>query len=252
MKQYLHRYAASLKWLLFTSASLIAVTACSSSPTFTNIPSPTLTPTPEPVDVPTLLAASADQMAGLQSFTFRITHSNGGTDLGGDIGIVFEEISGTVARPDKMRVQMLGKVRGLAVDLEVISVGGETYVSNPLTGTWSSVGASINPFAFFDPQGGIVNIMATVEGAVYLGDGTLEGEPVHIISGSISAQLLSSFLGEAVGTGTLEAEVWIGTNHSHLRKVELRGLLTPVEEPGIIRTIELAGYDETFNIEPPI
>ena len=103
MKQYLYRYAASLKWLLFTSAALIAVTACSSSPTPTNTPSPTLTPTPEPVDVPTLLAASAEQMAGLQSFTCRVIHNSGGTDLGGDIGIVIEEIWGTVARPDKMR-----------------------------------------------------------------------------------------------------------------------------------------------------
>jgi len=193
--------------LALAAFALVAIGACSSSPTPTQTPSPTLTPTPEPVDVLALLAASADQMARLQSFTFRVTHNTGGTDLGGDIGIVIEEISGTVARPDKMRVQMLGKVRGLAVDLEVISVAGETYVSNPFTGTWSSVGASINPFAFFDPQGGIVDIMATVEGAAYLGDGTLEGEPVHIISGSISAQLLSSFLGEAVGTGTLEADV---------------------------------------------
>lgn len=251
MKRHLSAHARFLT-LAVAALALLTLAACSDTPAPTDTPSPTSTPTPIAVDVPVLLAASAQQMLGLQSFTFRVTHSNGGTDLGGDIGIVIEEISGTVAQPDKLRVQMLGKVRGLAVDLEVIAVGGEAYVSNPFNDEWSSVGASVNPFAFFDPQGGIVDIMATVEGATYLGEGTFEGESVHIVSGSISAELLSSFLGEAVGSGTLEAEVWISTEHLHLRSVELRGLLTPGEEPGIIRFIELAGFDETFNIEPPI
>ncbi len=261
MQKLPNRPSPALRWAPFAllpiallAAALLALAACSNSDSTNGQPAATAlpTPTPTPIDVPALLAASGERMAGLQSFGFRVTHEGGGTDLGGSLGLVVEGVEGSAGQPDKLHVDIAGSVRGLPVDMKLITIGEEVWLSDPFTERWSSIDDAVNPFAFFDPQGGIVDIMANVRQASYVGLDAVDGASAHRIRGTLPAQVLSSFLGIALSDGILDAAVWLGTDSLYLRRVELQGLLVPGEEPGILRIIELDAFNGPVDIQPPV
>jgi hypothetical protein len=49
-------------------------------------------------------------------------------------------ISGAVKKPDQLEATIEAKLGGLTVDTEVIAVGGQLYVKDPMTGKWKTLG----------------------------------------------------------------------------------------------------------------
>ena len=132
------------------------------SPAPTPSPTPTPTPTPVPFDPTTVLERSGKAMQDLESFRFELTHNEGGTEF--IPALVVEEALGEVVKPDRLSLKFSGTFGGsYAIKSTLVSVGGTTYMTNPLTGTWQEMDDTVSPLGFFNPTVGIAAMMLQLE-----------------------------------------------------------------------------------------
>ena len=188
-------------------------------------------------------------MAALDSFNFRLSHENGGTPLA--IGLVVSDVEGDVVKPDGLRVSLGATFSGFFVEMQLVSLEGVTYMTDPVTQAWEIQEAGVNPLAFFDPATGIDSIMSDLAEPSLHGQVTLEGVTTHNISGKLPSDSLVPLLSTVTPDLTVDTEVWIGVDDSYLRKVVFRGVAVSGDAENIVRTITLASFNQASEIEAP-
>lgn len=207
--------------LLVLSAILVVAAgghACSrerppsAPPTVTLTPTATRTPTPTPVNLQALLQESGHVMENLDSFRFLLEHPSGGTPLALLPGLAIQDAEGGVISPDKLIAHFGGALGSLYVKTSLITLGEESYMTNPITGKWEIVPPEISPLGFFNPREGIASMMTVVEQAALLPD----GKGVYQISGRIPAEALAPLLGTTLKGTTVAVDLTIDVDDLYL------------------------------------
>ena len=226
----------------------VAVVACggsadetpSSTVRATSIP----TPTPTPVNPAAVLLESGRTMQVLESFHFRLDHQEGYTSL---MNLALSEAEGDIVKPDKMSVDLIGGSAGFLIKSGLIVLGDDSFMINPLAGKWEALPKEASPLGFFDPQEGIVSMMAAVEAPVLT---SFDGR-VYTIEGHLPADALSPLIGPTLDGATVSVEVAISVAGYYLERVVFVGAAKEGEIEGTIRTIKLSRFDEPVTIEAP-
>lgn len=144
------------------------------------------TPTPEPTATPTPLSAEAilqgafdaSKQASSYRFDMEMLMTLSGPDIGEDMEIPMH-YSGDVQPPDRMQGKMTMTTNDVEVESEVVVVGDETYVKNPLTNKWQ---ANPQTATLVDPKN-LVMDPADVQDLELLGEETVEDIPVYHLTG---------------------------------------------------------------------
>ena len=101
-----------------------------------------------------VLTKSYDAMQAVKAFHFTMDHSTGGTPIGS--GLTMTKAEGDIVRPDKLSIKLKGTSMLGAVEVSLISAGGETKMTNPLNGgKWETVPDMFKVLTVFDPGKGI-------------------------------------------------------------------------------------------------
>lgn len=139
---------------------------------------------------------------------------------------------GDYRAPDRHHLALTTELAGISFETELITIGGEDYATDPLTGVWQ-----VSP----TPLTGIVNLLsiATLRieltpevtgGFILVDEGRLDGEDIYYLRGSITGKALSDVLDDSdVGYGDAQVEYWIGAENFAVRKAEIREIR--IEEP---------------------
>ena len=202
-------------------------------------------PTPTPINPQAALDRSGTAMAGLDTFHFRLEHSTGGTPLAQNL--IITSTDGYVARPDRLSLEFTGSFGNFAMRGKLITIGDETFITNPLNDEWQVLQDQVSPLAFFDPAQGISRMMSQVTGPTIL---DIHAKEIHI-GGQLPASALSPLFGATAG-GIIDVELTIDLRNSYLTKVVLDGRITETELDGIVRTIVLDQFNQPTKIEPPL
>lgn len=228
---------------------MAAAAACGSSPAVEPTPAtaPVPTPTPTPVNVEALIQQSGEAMAALKTFRFFLSHPSGGTPLALLPGLAIQEAEGAVINPDGLEARFSGALGALYVESNLISVGDDSYLTNPLTGKWEAIPQEISPLAFFNPRDGIASMMSQVSEVTL----TSESADEYRVAGRIPAEALAPLLGKTLSGVSVSVELIIDRQSHHLREARFEGRVTSGEPDGTIRVITLSGFDEPLSIEPP-
>ena len=233
---------ATLLGSVFIAAILVG---CGHSPQ----PDPTAVPvpTPTPIDVVGLLARSGEATGALETFRFQLEHNGvGGTPLTESLTVT--EADGTVVSPDSVSVEFAGTLGNFAVRSSLITLGDDSYMTNPLTGAWEQVAREVSPLGFFDPQRGIGSMMTEVQAPVLVE----KSGGQFIIEGDLPVEALRPLLGGSLMEGnTVDVRLTIGSDDLFLQRAILDGRLTAIEPDGVVRTITLSEFNEQVTIEPP-
>ena len=243
------RTRTTLPLLIALVATLLAAHACGGSdPEETPATVPTSTPSPSPtptIDARAVLLQSGEAMEALVSFEFQLTHKSGGTTL--IPGLVIKEAEGFVIKPDKISAEFSGAFGGFAIKAGLITLGEDSYMTNPLTGRWETVPREVSPLGFFDPSKGIAAMMSRVtEATVEPGEGD-----VYTVVGSLPAEAMAPLLGSTVKGSTISVELTIDATDLYLLEARVSGRVTAAEPDGTIRVIRLTRFNEEFTIEAP-
>lgn len=185
-------------------------------------------------------------MEALKSFHFRLEHDDGGTPLGENLLLI--SVEGSIVKPDRISIEFNGSAGGFAFKSSLITIGDDSFMTNPINGEWGSVPKEVSPFAFFDPQQGIAAIMNRVEQPVLVS----ANENTYIVSGTLRSEAFVALFGTTAQGNPVSIEAVIRVEDLRLTRVTLSGLITPDEEQGLVRTIRLSNFEDTFEIVQPV
>jgi hypothetical protein len=196
------------------------------------------------VDPSDVLASSAEAMAAVESASFEMRRSGATVEIE---GMVFDSAVGEYVAPDSARALLRLRAGDLSVELGTISIGERTWLTNPLSGSWEELesGTGFNPADIFDPDIGwpplLTDDISNVEyldrrGGVHRIRGTVAGERMAVLTAGLAdAQPV-----------TVEMEIDRSTNRLHRLEFETMG------DGGVSSwVIDLSGYDESVQIQPP-
>jgi lipoprotein LprG len=188
-------------------------------------------------------------MADVDSFHFVLDHAGGGTPIAR--GLEMEKAVGDVAKPDRLQTEIQAIMAGIEVEVEIVTVGHSTYITNPLNGRWEPLPNEFQAVSIFDPGTGVTAILEKTTDLVELDHEKVSGHACYHLAGKVAAEELRPITTSSVEGTTVDAEVWIDRQDFSLRKIELKGQITKKEKPGIIRTIRLSRFDQEVSIELP-
>ena len=232
---------ATLLGTVFTTLILVG---CAHSPQPDKVATPA--PTPTPIDVEALLTRSGEATGALKTFRFQLEHNReGGTPLTDTLTVT--EADGTVVSPDGLSIEFAGTVGNFAVRSSLITLGDDSYMTNPLTGVWEQVAREVSPLGFFDPQLGIGSMMTEVQSPVLVSKSDAEIE----IEGALPVEALKPLLGGLTQGTTVNVRLTIDADTLYLEQAILDGRVTATEPDGVVRTITLSEFNEQVTIEPP-
>ena len=244
---------AALLLLSTVVLTLLGFAGCSRSATTPSEPTPiptstsTPVPTPTPINVQDLLRRSGEATSKLNTFHFRLEHNDeGSTPFSDTLDII--EAEGDVVSPDRVSLDFSGRFGGrFAMRASLITIGSDSYMTNPLTGNWEEVPAEVSPLGFFDPQQGIGAMMTGMRTPALV---SKEGNEFKI-EGDLDVQALRPLLGAATQDGIVRVEVTLDKDTLYLKKAVIEGRATASEPDGVIRTITLSSYNESISITAP-
>jgi lipoprotein LprG len=205
--------------------------------------------TTTPLKASEIISKSSEKMESINSFHFVLDQVGGGTPIA--TGLEMTSAVGDVVKPDRLGTTISGLLSGMFIEVQIITVNEEIYMTNPVTGKWELLPAQFNILGVFDPNNGIAAIMKGIADLTKLDDEKMGGVVCYHLSGSIDSTVLRPIIVNSVEGVTIHTEVWIGEEDFLVRNIKLEGKITEAEAEGIIRTLELSNFNEEVSIEIP-
>jgi hypothetical protein len=204
----------------------------------------------EDVDPQAVLNEAIPAMRALESFTFTYdvtrpedTEPVQGTDV--------VALDGAVDSAGSMEAGIDLTQNGIPLHINFVAVGDTHYVQNPLTQRWQSVAASDSPVGELNLGASAIQILERIQSPAYDGQDEIEDVACHRITGTVAAEDVEGIAQAVSVDSDFPVEVWVGVEDSLIRRITLDGAATTTEPEGTVRTIELQGFNEPVEIEPP-
>jgi hypothetical protein len=215
-------------------AANAAATQTAAAPTAT--PRPTDTPTPQPTDTPTpqpaapeaetIMTDAQEAMAQVESFHMDMEMSASISQEGVSMEIPIS-FAADVEKSGNMQGTMSISFMGMSIDLEMISVDGVTYMTDPTTGEWTIASEAEGSPLPFDPEAIVVPQAGEggLEDMTLVGQETLNGVDVYHLQGTLPGDAFAAAAGEETGVADLPAEVWIGVDDGLIYQLSFSGAI---------------------------
>jgi hypothetical protein len=231
-------------FVLLVCIGLLAVTGCKGSL------SPSSSPSPTPLSAGQILSESGSKLEAAKSFHFVLEHTGGGTPIA--MGIEMMKASGDMLKPDKMKTSISGVAIGMVIQVQVVTIGNDTYMTNPLNGNWELLPNEFKVLSVFDPANGVAAILKNLSGATRLNDEEIGGKTCYHVSGEVDSGELNAISGSSIHGIKDKAEVWISQKDFLPQVIKLQGRITETEKEGITRTLSFTDYNLEVKIEKPM
>src|SRR5258708_13765419 len=148
-----------------------------------------------------LLAALQKNFRTVSAFHVVMQVQNPGPAGQGQIQI--RTANGDIGMPDKVKAQATVMMSGQSVTVNLISIGEQQYITDPITGQWRVVKGVLDPRVLTNPDTGIISLISKVQNISQPTSDTVSGTPCWRINGQLSAKYLAFFTGGGVPADTL-------------------------------------------------
>ena len=143
-------------------------------------------------------------------------------DLGGLIMEVPIAYGGDYQAPDRTHVTLSMSFLGFATEIDVITIGDTTYVSESESGEWVIQSGEDEELLLFGPREFIALKPSDLKELTLIGMETLDGVAVYHLRGQVSGETIGELAGSPEEIeGELQVEYWIGLDDSRLRQIAL-------------------------------
>ena len=236
--------------LLAMALSAIALaallTACGRDPT----PTPTEEPPPKETAQEILVRAS-NQLQDLESASFSLDQLTGVTQL--FPGLEMTKASGMVDIPDKAQLKIEAELVAPRsyIEMEIITIGEDAYMTDFLSGQWTQVPQNILPFRLDNLGVTLATIVSKVQTPELAGVELLDGVETYRISGTVKSQDLSGIVPGAGTDFDVGLELWLDWPHALLRQAMITGKVVPSDIPEAVRRLTLDDINLPVDIKPP-
>lgn len=204
-----------------------------------------------------IVEQSVAHMLSLQGYQFLIEPSGPTVYLDESQGISFLRTQGHFVAPDKLRADVRAMAIGIIVDVEVISVGGELWQTNFLTGGWELLSPQDNfdPIELFKPDSGILSILSTeLLNIELVGEEELEEMPgLALISylADLAGENINKVSYGMIGSEELVVQLWLDTSTSEIHRLIITDPMDDGEDQDTVWQIDFWDFDGVTVITAP-
>ena len=195
------------------------------------------------------LAKSSDSMQEATSFHFSMIHSSSGTPI--SKSILMTNLDGDIVSPDKLQATITGTYSDMTVEVSLITVGEDTYMTNMLSGKWELAPTSFKVLKVFDPSSGVASIIKGLTNVTDVGDEKVNKTKCYHFKGEVMSEALAPLTGTTATGVPIATEVWINKKNFQVVQVQLTGKITDTEVDGITRTLTFSNYNKDIDITLP-
>ena len=217
-------------------------------------------------DAAQLLNAAAKAMAALKTFHFEMETVDGKSTILENLEL--QKVEGDVLRPDSFRATLTAKVAVAKVSVNVISVGGAVWVTDPLqAGTvWRQVagdGEQNMGAAFTDlinPDRLFLAAISLIGDPQIEGNEKVDGVDCTVVTGQFDPKRLSDLASPTAGQEIATPSILTGepvyltawiADDGRVMRIEEEGPLTTSESNDVVRRITFSKFDEPIEITAP-
>jgi len=202
------------------------------------------------VDAKAVLVAAVSPMKALQSFhfTYEVVKPKNAKPIE---GTEIVKIVGDVTMDGRMNATIDLLQRGVPLQMAFIADGATHYLQDPTSRKWQSIAAQYSPVGKVNLNAGAIQILEQVTQPTSDGNDKIDGVECYRIKGSVAAAAVASIAGVVTTSQDFAATLWVGTQDSLVRRIELVGAASPDEDVKTGRVIVLSKFDEPVTISPP-
>ena len=244
--------------------------ACAGELTSTLIPSPTPVPTPTPTPPPdprAILERAAERLLAERALAFTLEHPSGGAPLSpglllsraeGIINIPVTTSDNTPAAPladtpESFRINLELEASGSILEIGVIVVGDDAFMTDIFSGEWAPVAKEQIPFRFDNVVQTLAVLIAGVQSPVLAGEKRLEdGYAAYHLQGAVPATDLAGLVPGAASESDVSVDLWVEREKGRLRQVTLTGPVAPYDTPETVRVLFLEPLETPAEIVAPL
>lgn len=201
-------------------------------------------------DAKTLIsnAQTAIQKASAYHFNLQATSPGAGTQL-----FTIQGADGDIVTPDKLKATATALVGGISTaQVNVISIGADEYVTDPITGSWKKQSGLIDARTLTSSDTGISAILGHIQNPSTPTDSSVDGTPCWSTSGKLDTQYLKSIVGDAVVAGTVDVTACVGKSDNEPYLLKFTGAVIKGDTAQTVRTFKLSKFGESVTITAPI
>ncbi len=236
----------ALAVLLLCGACALLMAGCS-MPGHSTAPGSSLGPAPTAQQI---LAAVQKNFRAVTAFHVTMKTDNLGSSDGNQIQI--RDADGDIAMPDKLRAQANVLLSGQAMTVNLISVGSQQYITDPITGQWRVVKGMIDPRTLANPDTGLISLASKMQNVTGPTADTVNGTPCWRVNGLLPAQDLAFFTGGGVPAGTmLKTSICAGASDGLPYEISVVGEAATGDTAQTVRTFFISKYNENLSIVAP-
>ena len=170
----------------------------------------------------------------------------------GQDSIQIRSANGDVAMPDKVKAQATVIMSGQSLTVNLISVGDNQFITDPVTGQWRVIKGVLDPRTLTNPDTGIISVVSKLRNVSQPTSAVVGGNPCWQITGQLNAKDLAFFTGGGVPDGTLlQTVVCVGKGDSLPYLVRATGQAAAGDTPQTTRIFTMSNYNESINIVAP-
>lgn len=233
---------------------MLAIAACMYSPEGEGY-----APPPDPQD---LLHESAESLRNVKSLKFGLTHQRGSLYYRDDAGshIKATEITGEwdadaglslVIDAYLVRGRGVEATSGTYFPLQMILVSDGLYITDPLSGQWvlQSPELAIIPVEALNEV--MANLLTQIATPNLEGVEDIDGREAYRVSGSIPAAAVDWLSIDLAENSQADIILWIDRQDHLPRQAHLIGAIGQYDDPGTIRQLRLADFNQSVRIDVP-
>ena len=162
------------------------------------------------------------------------------------------DVDGDVVMPDKVKAQATVLLSGQKVQIGLISVNGNQYVTDPVTGQWRVMNGVLDPNTLTNPDTGIISILGKVQNLSQPTASSANGTPCWNVNGTLDAQDLAFLTGGGAPAGSkLQVSACFGQHDSLPYHISIVGAAARGDTPQTTRTFDLSHYNDQITIVAP-
>jgi len=160
--------------------------------------------------------------------------------------------NGDVSMPDKVKAQATVLMSGQSLTVNLISVGDNQFITDPVTGQWRVIKGVLDPRTLTNPNTGIISVVNKVQNVSQPTSAVVGGNPCWQITGQLDAKDLAFFTGGGVPAGTLlQTVACIGKGDSLPYYVSVTGQAATGDTSQTSRIFTMSNYNEAITIAVP-
>lgn len=198
-----------------------------------------------------ILAAARERWDETASAHFALT-VDGDAYLDSDRTIRLRSAEGDILRPGSVSASAQISVMLLALEMSLIAVDGDMYMTNFVSGRWERApdDFSYDPSILFSDSSGIGPVLSALEDPSLDGSERIDGQETRKVTGTVDSGSVADITAGAIQGENIPVTLWIGVETNDIYRVTLTEPDGVSDDPATW-TLDLTDHDEPVTIEPP-